>query len=88
VSTVSTINAGIRYAEKAAPCTVARDVTEDTLETISGNTYRDEFFFFAYRHRGDHTAVPLIHDVILRTGYLGHYEISRSCKTKFGTPFY
>jgi hypothetical protein len=44
------------------------------LQTRSGNTCRDEFFFFAYRHRGDYTAVPLIHDIILRTGYLGHYE--------------
>jgi hypothetical protein len=60
-----------------------------TLETSqSGNTSRDEFFFsFLIVIGGDHSALPLIHDVILRTACLVHYKVSPSCKTKFlGTP--
>jgi hypothetical protein len=41
-----------------------------------------------FRHVGwDHSCLSLIHDIILRTACLVHYEISPSCKTKFlGTP--
>jgi hypothetical protein len=42
-----------------------------TLETRSGNTCRDEFFPPPpFHHRGDHTTLPLIHDIILRTSIL------------------